>query len=269
MRKVHSMLLAKAKGGDKHAFACLKSMAEDDDDDDARAALSELDPGNDGNGADPEDDLDKAEQGNLFDLDVLDRELRALEPFAKGEGGPDVPSAADVLGGQPEIQAAAALDAGDFVKAMVEGNVQALDRLGDGILWNASATEALAKSHVAQGELLHRQAEVISGLKNSMDILLKALTTRGAGLVGAQTPEQLARLTAARRAPVGGGGGTPPAQRPAGGKPGEKDDLQKSLRAWRGAETREDVLGQINDALEDLTVGNIDKAKNLLASRQK
>jgi hypothetical protein len=268
MRKVHQMLLAKAKGGDKHAFACLKSMADDDDDDDARSALSELDPENDGNGASPDDDLDKAEQGNLFDLDVLDRELRNLEPFAKGEGGPDVPSAADVLGGRPEIQAAAALDAGDFVKAMVEGNVQALDRLGDGVLWNASAVEALAKSQLAQGELLHKAFEVIGGLKSGVDTLLKALRGRGAGLVGAQTPEELARLSAARRPPVGGGGGgAPPAQRQQG-KPSEKDDLQKSLRAWRAAETNEDVLGRIGDALESLTVGNLEQAKTLLASRK-
>jgi len=268
MRNCHKMLLAKAKGGDKHAFACLKSMADDDDDDGAREALSELDPENDGNGADPDDDLDKAEQGNLFDLDALDGELRQLEPFAKGEGAPDMPSGADLLGGQPEIQAAAAMDAGDFVKAMVDANVQAIDRLGDGVLWNASAVEALAKGQIAQGELIHKFVGLLGEMQAGLDTLNKALSSRGAGPVGAQTPQQLAALQAQRRAAVqGAGGGAGGAPQRQAGKPSELNDLQKSLRTMRATETNEDVLGRINDALEDLTIGNLERARSLVRSK--
>ena len=259
-RGILPYLLHKAKGGDMDARACIKSMADDDGDDDAREALDSLDndDDNDGNGASADDAMDKGYQGQLFDLDALDASLRELEPFAKSEDAPHIPGAADTLGGRPEIQAAAALDAGDFVKAMVDGNVQALDRLGDGVLWNASATEALAKSQIAQGEIMHNLVGLVGSLSSEIGELRKALTTTGAGLRGVQTAAQLATVRAQPRV-AREAGGAPPAP-----KASELEDMRKALRSKRANETNSDMLASINAALEDLTVGQAGAARSIL-----
>lgn len=258
-------LKSMAKGGDKAALACLKSMAGDGDDD-AADAVHELEGGDvdGGNGSGPGDALDgefgKSEDfGPLFDLDALDAEIADAEPFAKSEDYPEVPDAREIIGAQDGVAAAMSMDADDLVEGFVKGVSEAIDRLGDATLWNGTGVEAMAKSVTAIGEILHAQTDALGELRKGMAELRATFLSRGAGLAGVDAAQPVGRPRLRKSLDDDALGA------PAGGD--DLNTLRKSLRTMRGATSRDDTAKQamIGEALEDLTIGETARARALVA----
>lgn len=255
-QQVLPYLAKMAKGGDADALAVLRKM-RDDGDDDAAQTLDDL---GDGNGASPDDPIEKAEGaavGDLFDVGYLDAALATAEPFAKSEDAPDPPPAADAISAQPEVQAAMQMDAGDFVQALVKGIEAQLDQLGNTALWGATGTEALAKAQIALGESFHAMAGEHAKLNDRLAGIETLLNGRGAGVQGASTATGMA-TRAAPLAKAFDGGGKSPAT--------EHAELRKSLRARRDAEMDPARSNAIRSALEDLSVGQLDSARVIMAA---
>lgn len=266
MSRVLPYLRKMAKGGDAEAISCLRKMAEEGDDD-AADALNEINP--DGNGAGPEEPIDKSEwaAGDLFDLGELNKAIADAEPFTKSDAAGGLPRAENTLMDQPEVAAAVQMDAGDFVKSLVGGVAEQLDRVGDTLLWSATGVEALAKGQIAQGEILHIMAREIGALRKSNEALANLLNTRGAGVQGQDRPGQ--RPSQQRPAQPLNKAFNQPGQQPGQGQqPSEKETLRKSLRTMRDAETDPSSprAAKIRAALDDLTINNLEPARAIVAA---
>ena len=254
-----------AKGGDADAVGCLRKMA-DEGDDDAAQALNDM---GDGNGAQPDLDLGKSEpDGDLFDLEALEKAIADVEPFADVENAPEatVEAIQEDISGRPEVQAAAAVDAGDFVKSLAAGIESALERNGDVAAWAAQAAEAVATGFGVQGELLKSVTDSNDRLAKSVDGLREMLGGMGAGQIGATTTAQAAAL--AKSFAVRGADEPTPGTEPTGGqnKGLEAQVLRKSLREMREGTEDRAKLGKINNALDALTVLHLAPAQQLVAN---
>jgi hypothetical protein len=253
-----------AKGGDAEALDALRKM-RDDGDDDAADALNSM---GDGNGAQPDMPLGKSSQGEMFDLEALEKALDDIEPFSDVENAPaaTVDDIRNDISGRPEVEAAAAVDAGDFVKSLASGIESALERNGDVAAWAAQAAEAVAQGFGAQGDLLKSVTDSNDRLSKSIDALKETLSGLGAGTVGATDTVQAAALA---KSFAGPSDEPVPQPGPSGRSVGEEaQELRKSLRDRReGLDPSErPMLGKINNALDALTHMDLNPARKLLAA---